>query len=343
MKNGLRVVVHPANYTPLVLVNLLYDVGSRDEDHNLTGFAHLFEHLMFEGSVNIAEFDKHLQHAGGENNAFTTNDFTNYYDSLPAQNLETALWLESDRMLGLDFSDVKLKIQKNVVVEEFNESYLNQPYGDTWMLIRPLVYQKHPYKWPVIGIEPSHIQDATLEDVRNFFRRFYHPANAILSIGGNVSPEKVFKLTEKWFGDIEAGIPVSRKLPVEPIQTKQRRLVVERKVPFSQIFLIFHMQGRLHESYYATDLLSDILSGGNSSRLYQSLVKERKLFSEVNAFITGSIDPGLFVVSGKLLQETTMKQAEEALWFELEKLLNELVTEYEIQKVKNKAEANQVF
>jgi len=343
LKNGLRVVVHTDNSTPLVLVNLLYDVGSRDEDPDRTGFAHLFEHLMFEGSIHVSAFDTHLQHAGGENNAFTTNDFTNYYESLPAQNIETAFWLESDRMLGLDFSEEKLTIQKNVVVEEFRESYLNQPYGDTWLLLRPLAYRQHPYLWPVIGKDPTHIQNTTLDDVRRFFRKFYHPANAILSVGGNISPERAFRLAEKWFGDIPAGVPLSRQMSTEPLQTAPRRLTVERKVPFSQIFMVFHTQGRLHPGYYATDLLSDVLSGGNSSRLYQSLVKERKLFSGVNAFITGSLDPGLFVISGKLLKGTSIKQAEEALWVELEKLKNDLVGEYEMQKVKNKAEASQVF
>jgi len=343
LKNGLRVVVHTDKTTPLVLVNLLYDVGSRDEDPDRTGFAHLFEHLMFEGSINIAGFDTHLQQAGGENNAFTSNDFTNYYESLPSQNIETAFWLESDRMLGLDFSEQKLTIQKNVVVEEFRESYLNQPYGDTWLLLRPLAYQKHPYLWPVIGKNPSHIQNATLDDVKRFFGTFYHPANAILSVGGNITPDKVFRLAEKWFGDIPPGSPVTRRVPSEPPQTDPRRLVVEREVPFGQIFIVFHTQGRLHPSFYATDLLSDVLSGGNSSRLFQALVKEQKLFSEVNAYITGSLDPGLFVVSGKLRKGTSMKKAEEALWKELEKLKVNPVGEHELQKVKNKAEATQIF
>ncbi|MBW6499033.1 MAG: insulinase family protein [Bacteroidales bacterium] len=341
--NGLRVIVHRDTSTPIAAVNVLYDVGARDEDPSRTGFAHLFEHLMFEGSLNIPDFDTRLQDAGGENNAFTTNDITNYYDTLPAQNLETAFWLESDRMLGLAFSEQKLEVQKNVVVEEFRQSYLNQPYGDVWMLLRPLTYQVHPYMWPTIGKDISHIREASLADVKHFFGRFYHPANAILSVSGNVEPDQVFRMAEKWFGDIPAGEPYLRNLPVEPAQTAQRRLRVEREVPFDQLFLAFHTSKRKDDTFYATDLLSDVLSNGSSSRLVQNLMKEKRMFSEVNAYITGSMDKGLFVVTGKLHEETSMEAAEQAFFDELRVLQNELVGDRELQKIKNKAEASHIF
>jgi zinc protease len=343
LANGLRVIVHRDISTPMAAVNVLYDVGARDEDPNRTGFAHLFEHLMFEGSVNIREFDTMLQDAGGENNAFTTNDITNYYDTLPAQNLETAFWLESDRMLGLAFSEEKLAVQKNVVIEEFRQSYLNQPYGDVWMLLRPLAYQKHPYKWPTIGKDISHIRDASLYDVRQFFRKYYHPGNAILTVSGNVEPDRVFRMAEKWFGEIPAGEPYFRRLPQEPAQSIQRRLKVEREVPFDQLFITFQTCGRGDNAFYATDLLSDVLSNGSSSRLVQHLVKEKRMVSEVNAYITGSLDQGLFVVTGKLHEETSMEDAEKAFFVEMETLVNEPVGERELQKIKNKAEASHIY
>ncbi|MDX9942695.1 MAG: pitrilysin family protein [Bacteroidales bacterium] len=343
LSNGLRVIVHRDSSTPLAAVNVLYDVGARDEDPQRTGFAHLFEHLMFEGSVHIPDFDTKLQDAGGENNAFTSNDLTNYYDTLPAQNLETAFWLESDRMLELAFSEEKLAVQKNVVIEEFRQSYLNQPYGDVWMLLRPLAYQQHPYMWPTIGKDISHIRDASLEEVKHFFRKFYHPGNAILTVTGNVKADEVFRLTEKWFGDIPGGEPYVRSLPQEPVQTSARRLAVERDVPFDQIFMAFPCYGRGEDEFYAADLLSDILSNGSSSRLVQRLVKGRRMFSEVNAYLTGNLDRGLFIVTGKLHEDTGMKDAEQAFQEELEALRKEKIGERELQKVKNKAEASHVY
>ena len=343
LKNGLRVIVHQDTSTPLAAVNVLYDVGARDEDPQRTGFAHLFEHLMFEGSLNIPDFDTRLQDAGGENNAFTTNDLTNYYETLPAQNLETAFWLESDRMLALAFSEEKLAVQKNVVIEEFKQSYLNQPYGDVWMLLRPLAYQRHPYMWPTIGKDISHIRDASLEEVKGFFRKFYHPGNAILTVAGNVKADEVFRLAEKWFGDISAGTTYFRDLPKEYIQTSPRRLEVERDVPFDQILMAFPCPGRGEAGFYSTDLLSDILSNGSSSRLVLRLVKGRRMFSEVNAYLTGNLDPGLFILSGKLHEETRMDDAEKAFWEELELLKKELVSERELQKVKNKVEASHIY
>lgn len=335
--------MHHDPTTPLAVVNLLYDVGARDEAPHRTGFAHLFEHLMFEGSQNIPEFDTMLQYAGGENNAFTTNDLTNYYISVPAQNLETAFWLESDRMMGLAFSEEKLKIQKNVVIEEFRQSYLNQPYGDVWMLLRSLAYQVHPYQWSTIGKNIDHIQQATLEEVKGFFDTFYHPGNVVLTIAGNVEPEEVFSLARKWFGDIPARIQPARELMHEPEQTTQRRLRVERDVPYHQLVMSFPSPARQHQDFYATDLLSDVLANGSSARLIQNLVKTRKLFIEINAYLSGSIDPGQFLITGKLTEGTSIEEAEKAIWEELDQLMQSSVGERELQKVKNKVEASQVF
>ncbi len=343
LANGLRVVVHRDNSTPMATFNLLYNVGSRDDGPDKTGFAHLLEHLMFEGSVNIPDFDTQIQNAGGENNAFTTNDLTNYYITVPAQNIETAFWLESDRMLGLALSNDKLAVQKNVVVEEFRQSYLNQPYGDVWLLLRPLVYTTHPYMWPTIGKDIQQIKDATLDDVNHFFKKFYHPANAILAVTGHIDPAHVFALAQKWFGDIPMGQPFVRNIEPEPVQYAQRRLSVVRPVPFGQIYIAFHTCGRANKEFYATDLLSDVLANGTSSRLIQRLVKDKRLFSQVNAYITGSIDNGLFVVTGTLLEETSMELAEVALFEELYKLRKETISKRELQKVKNKAEASHIF
>lgn len=343
LANGLRVLVHRDCSTPMATVNMLYNVGSRDEDPGKTGFAHLFEHLMFEGSVNIPDFDTQIQNAGGENNAFTTTDLTNYYITIPAQNLETAFWLESDRMLGLAFANDKLAVQKNVVVEEYRQSYLNQPYGDVWLLLRPLAYTTHPYRWPTIGKDIQHIKGATLDDVKLFFCKFYHPANAILSVTGHVDPDQVFALAQKWFGEIPSGQPTVRNIKPEPPQNAQRRLSVERAVPFGQIYIAFHTCGRADTEFFPTDLLSDVLSNGTSSRLIQRLVKEKRLFSRVNAYLTGSIDNGLFVVTGTLLRETSMEQAEMALFDQLRLLQNQPIGQRELQKIKNKAEASHIF
>lgn len=336
-------IFHRDPDTPMAAFNLLYDVGARDEDPGQTGFAHLFEHLMFEGSANIDGFDRHLQRAGGENNAFTTNDITNYYITLPAQNLETAFWLESDRMLGLAFSEEKLAIQKQVVAEEFMQSYLNQPYGDTWLLLRPLAYRVHPYRWATIGESIDHIRSADLQQVKDFFHTHYHPGNAILSVAGNLEAERVFGLAEKWFGNLSRQTPQQRNLPAEPLQTAERRLKVERDVPATQIYLAFHCRERGHPNFFATDLLSDLLANGESSRLVRKLVKEEKLFSEVNAYLTGSLDPGLFVVHAKLHDGLEVEKAEDALWKELQGLAMQEPGERELEKVKNKVEAAHTF
>ncbi len=343
LDNGLRVLVHSDTSTPMVAVNTLYNVGARDERPDKTGFAHLFEHLMFEGSIHVPRFDYALQRAGGENNAFTTNDITNYYLSLPAQNLETAFWLESDRMLGLDFSEQKLETQKNVVVEEYKQSYLNQPYGDAWLLIRPLAYEVHPYRWATIGKSIDHIKDATLPDVKDFFAAFYNPSNAILTVAGNVEASDVFELAEKWFGDIDSPPAYRRKLPEEPGQSGAKRKTVTRDVPQSQIYIVFHMCGRGHPDFHTTDLLSDILSNGESARLPARLVHEQRMFSDINAYISGNLDPGLFVITGKPHNHTDIEKAEEVLWKEALGLVNNVVDQRELQKVKNKVEATHTF
>jgi zinc protease len=343
LKNGLKVIVHKDESTPIVAFNLLYDVGARDENEEQTGFAHLFEHLMFGGSINIPNFDEPLQKVGGTNNAFTSNDITNYYITLPKDNLETAFWLESDRMLSLAFTEKSLEVQRSVVIEEFKQNYLNQPYGDVWLLLRPLAYHKHPYKWTTIGKEISHIENVSMEDVKSFFYKHYLPNNAILTVAGNIDLEEIKLLTKKWFEDIPSGNVPNRNLPKEPKQVEERRLKVERDVPANAIYKAYHMCNKTHRDYYATDLLSDILSLGKSSRLYISLVKEHKLFSEISAYISGSHDEGLLTVSGKLLNGVSFDDAENAILKELEKIKSDKVNENELNKVKNKIESTTQF
>src|SRR6186997_628037 len=336
LQNGLRVIVHQDTSTPMAVMNIMYDVGARDEEPERTGFAHLFEHLMFGGSVNIPNYDEPLQMAGGENNAYTTNDLTNYYIQLPAENLETAFWLESDRMLSLAFTDKSLDVQRKVVCEEFKEHYLTKPYGDVWHKMRELAYKVHPYRWMTIGKELSHIEMARLEDVKNFFFRYYRPVNAVLVVAGNVTVEKVKALPQKWFGDIPSGTPYKRNLPQEPEQLEERRLEIRSNVPLDALYKCWHMAGRLDRRYYIVDLLTDILSGGGSSRLYQSLVKEKQLFSNLECHHFGSTDNGLLCIEGKLVKGVSMDEAEKAIEAELDKMRNEPVSETELQKVKNK-------
>lgn len=343
LDNGLTVIVNEDKSSPFVAFNLLYNVGSKDESEHRTGFAHLFEHLMFEGSVNVPNFDDPLQRVGGENNAFTNTDITNYYITLPKENLETAFWLESDRMLGLNFSEEKLRIQKNVVIEEFKQRYLNKPYGDFWLMARPLVYKEHPYKWATIGKEIGHIENATLDEVKDFFYSHYAPNNAILAISGNVTVEEIKQLTEKWFGPIPTREIAKREYNLEPVQNQMRRLTVERKVPVDNLYLLYPMCGRNGDDFYATDLISDILSNGKSSRLYQSLYKEKKLFSEINAFITGEMDSGLFVVSGALSKGVSVEAAERGIEEEMMKLKEGFIFNHEMLKVKNKIESTIKF
>ena len=343
LDNGLRVLVHQDKSTPIVAFNLLYDVGARDEDPNRTGFAHLFEHLMFGGSIHIADYDEVVENAGGQNNAFTSNDITNYYVTLPKENIEHAFRLESDRMLSLAFTPKSLEVQRQVVIEEFKQNYLNQPYGDIHLLLRPLAYKKHPYQWPTIGKEISHIEEASMEDVKSFFYKHYAPNNAILVVAGDVDINQIKSLSEKWFGPIPKRNTVKRSLPKEPRQNEARTLKVERDVPVDVIYKAYHMCSRVHEDFFATDLISDILSRGNSSRLYKSLVKEQKLFSDIDAFVGGELDESLFYFAGKLNPGVTMEDAEAGIQSEIDKLCGTLVHENELQKVKNKAIAAHKF
>ncbi|MFN4285675.1 MAG: M16 family metallopeptidase [Lacibacter sp.] len=343
LANGLKVLVHEDASTPMAVVNVLYDVGARDEDPERTGFAHLFEHLMFGGSVNIPDYDEPLQRAGGENNAYTTNDLTNYYCQLPAPNLETAFWLESDRMLSLAFSEKSLDVQRKVVCEEFKEHYLNKPYGDAWHKMRELAYKVHPYRWMTIGKELKHIEEAQLADVKNFFFKHYTPCNAILVVAGAVKTDTIRALAEKWFGPIPAGTRYVRQLPQEPEQTEARRLEVEADVPLDALYKTWHMASRMERGYYVADVITDILGGGASSRLYQRLVKEQQLFSNIDCYHFGSLDAGLLTIEGKLVKGVTPEAGEAAVEAELQQLMQEAVPEKELQKVINKTESTILF
>ncbi len=343
LANGLTVVVNRDRSSKLAAVNLLYKVGARNENPARTGFAHLFEHLMFRGTREVPDFDTPVQMAAGENNAFTNNDYTDFYMTLPKDNVETALWLESDRMTGLDISPQNLEIEKRVVIEEYKQRYLNQPYGDMQMLLRALAYRVHPYRWATIGLAPEHIAEASLEEVRAFYRRYYHPSNAILSISADIDEERMIALAEKWFSAIEDTPRPADPIPQEPPQTEPRRLEVERNVPATMITQAYHMGSRLSDDFFLGDLTTDLLAGGESSRLYQHLVKEQKLFANVNAYVSGELDPGLFVLTGQLLPGTTVEEAEEALQREVERLQTEKADPRELEKIKNKFEANTLF
>jgi len=339
LDNGLKVLVHQDTSTPMAVVNVLYNVGAKDEDPAKTGFAHLFEHLMFGGSVNIPVYDEPLQRAGGENNAYTTNDLTNYYCQIPSENIETAFWLESDRMLSLAFSKKSLEVQRKVVCEEFKEHYINKPYGDAWHKMRSLAYTQHPYRWMTIGASLAHVEDATIEDVKDFFFQFYRPNNAILVVTGNVETEQVKKLAEKWFGPIEAGKAYLRNLPKEPVQEKSRSMDVRADVPLDMLMMTWHMGGRFDEGYHATDLITEVLGGGTSARLYEQLIKVKQIFSSIDCYHFGTVDPGLLVIEGKLVKGISMAVAEKAVLEEIEKIKNEILDAKEVQKVINKTES----
>lgn len=344
----MKVILHRDDTTPLVTVNLLYQVGSRNERADRTGFAHLFEHLMFGGTKRFPDYDLEVDAMGGEGNAFTNNDYTNYYLTIPAQHLEQALTLEADRMRGeWDIEDNHwnvLDVQQKVVTEEYNQRYMNQPYGDVWMLLRPLCYKTHPYRWCTIGANIKHVQEATLDDVRSFFNQYYKPNNAILAIAGNIDEQAAFAMVERLFGDIRPDNEKSTTaLPKEQEQTEARRLEVERDVPNNAIYKAWRMCDHQSADYYVYDMISDILSNGHSSRMYQHLVQEQQLFTEINAYITGELDEGLFVVSGRLCDNTTFEQAERAIDEEIERLQHELVSAHEVEKVANKYENTFVY
>lgn len=343
LSNGLRIILHHDPSTPMVVINTLYDVGARDESPEKTGFAHLFEHLMFGGSVNIPDFDGPLQNAGGESNAFTSNDITNYYNVLPKENLETALWLESDRMLSLAFTTKSLEVQRNVVIEEFKQRYLNQPYGDVWLQLRPLAYTQHPYQWATIGKELAHIEQATMEDVKDFFRKHYHPGNANVCIGGNFDKSEVLRLLEDYFGSIPAGEKVQRSLPFEPKQEEYRSKTIDRKVPADAFYYAFKMPNRTHEFYYTADVLSDAIGREKSSPLYVKLKKELELVTDISAFITGNIDEGLLIISGKLATGKTFEELEDELWKVLSSFLENAIEDEDMMKLLNKIRTSKEF
>ena len=343
LDNGLKIYVHEDFSTPMAAVNILYNVGSRDEDEERTGFAHLFEHLMFGGSKNIPNYDIPVQTVGGENNAFTSPDITNYYITLPADNVETAFWLESDRMLSLSFDPNVLEVQRKVVIEEFKQRYLNQPYGDMWLKLRPLAYQKHPYRWATIGKDIEHIERATMEDVQDFFFRFYRPNNAVMVVAGAVKLEQIKQLAKKWFAGIPAGAPYVRNISKEPKQTEARHLETSAAVPLNSLIKVFHMPGRYEDQFYASDLLSDILGRGKSSRLYQALLKDKPLFNSISASTTSSLDPGLLLIKGNLNPGVTLEEADDAVKDLLSKIVATGATDEEVTKVKNQTEATLAF
>ncbi|GAB3991068.1 pitrilysin family protein [Spirosoma daeguense] len=343
LDNGLRVFVHEDATTPIAAVNILYNVGSRDEDPAKTGFAHLFEHLMFGGSKHIPSYDEPLQKVGGENNAFTSPDITNYYITLPAANLETAFWLESDRMLSLSFDPKTLDVQQKVVIEEFKQRYLNQPYGDVWLKLRPLAYQQHPYRWATIGKDISHIEDATLDDVKSFFFKYYLPNNAILVVAGNVTVEQIKQLCAKWFSPIPAGDPYVRQLPSEPVQQEARKLEMSANVPLNGLYKAYHMPGRFDPDFHKVDLLSDLLGRSKSSRLYQKLLRDNPIFSSINCYITASIDPGLLVIQGMLNNDVSLEEADAAVEALVQEFIDSPISDEELAKVKNQAEATLAF
>jgi predicted Zn-dependent peptidase len=343
LENGLKVLVHEDNSSPLVAMNILYDVGSKDEEPEMTGLAHLFEHLMFGGSVNIPDFDKPLQMVGGENNAFTNNDITNYYLTVPAENIETAFWLESDRMLGLNFSQKNLDIQKNVVIEEFNQRYLNQPYGDAILKLRPLAYKVHPYRWPAIGMDINHVAGVSLENIQEFFYSHYAPNNAIIAISGKITLDDAAKLTTRWFGPIPFRKVTRRKLPAEPIQDEKRNITIEKDVPSDALYKVWHIGPRNNSDFHTLDLITDLLAGGESGRLHTKLVRDKKMFSEINAYITSDIDPGLVILQGKLMKGIDIQNADEAVNEVVSRLQENNNLEDEMEKVMNKFESSTVF
>ena len=343
LANGLEVVANRDSSSRMAAINILYKVGARNENPHRTGLAHLFEHLMFRGTHLVPDFDTPVQMACGENNAFTNNDYTDFYITLPKDNIETAMWLESDRMTGLNLSAQACEIEKRVVIEEFRQRYLNQPYGDVSMLMREMAYTTHPYRWATIGLKPEHIAEASLEEIHSFYRNFYHPSNAILTVSGDIAPEQVFELAHKWFGSIADTPYTANPIPREPVQTEPRRMEVEREVPATTIVIAFHMGNRLSHDFFLGDLTSDLLAGGDSARLYEHLIKNKQLFTSVNAYISGDVDEGLFTFTAQLLPTTSEQAAEEALWEEIGLLQSGNISDYELEKVKNKFEANTLF
>lgn len=344
LANGLRVILHRDDSTPMAAVSVTYDVGSRDERADKTGFAHLFEHLMFAGSENAHDFDEPMQLAGGDNNAFTNNDLTCFYESVPIENLETALWLEADRMAGLKIDQKSLNVQRKVVVEEFKETTLNEPYGDAWHHLSAMHYQKHPYRWPVIGLEPAHIEKAKRADVADFFKKHYVPNNAVLAVAGPIDPSATLLLVEKYFGDIPRSEVPKRDLPVEPPKGGfEQKIIDDGKSPVDAVYLAFRVPGRVEPGFYAVDLLTDVLANGTSSRLFRRLLKENPVFSSIDAYLTASADPGLLVIEGKMSKGFSIDAGLAAIWNELNLLKNEPIPEAELLKIRHRFESTVVF
>lgn len=343
LQNGLTVLMHEDKNTPIASISVLYKVGSRDEHPEKTGFAHLFEHLMFGGSINIPDYDGVMQRAGGENNAYTNHDYTHFFTTLPAINIETALWLESDRMLELMLQKEVLDVQKKVVVEEFYETCLNLPYGDVWHELSALNYEKHPYKWPTIGVHPSHIEKANLTDVKKFYNKYYHPGNAILVIAGPIAIKRMKELAMKWFNDIPSGKTIKKKYSLEPPKKEARHKQSQADVPVDAIYMTFPCPGRADKAFYAVDLLSDIFSNGPSSRLIHRLTRENKYFNQIDCYVTGDFDPGLIVFEGRPTEKISLQDAEEIICNEINDLKNQLIESAELQKWKNKAESTLVL
>ncbi len=337
--NGLRLIVHEDHSTPLASCNVVFNVGSRDEQAELTGMAHLFEHFMFTGSKNIPDYDAQLQQVGAINNAYTTQDITHYYITLPAVNIEQALWLESDRMLELAFQQEKLDIQKHVVIEEFKENFLNRPYGDIWMLFNGFYYQKHPYQWLPIGKEISHIEKVCMNDMKAFFFRYYRPNNAVLTIAGNVYFEQIVPLVEKWFGDIPSGPEIKKHYPQEIKQSGKRMIEFKKDVPADMLFKGWPTCGRLANDFYAYDMLSDLFGSGQSSYLYQKFVMEDAVFTDISAYITGTLDPGVFIIGGRPAEGVSIEEADKRLSDYIYQLSTNCINTHDLQKVKNRVES----
>lgn len=343
LENGLRLIHHYDATTQMVALNFLYDVGSRDETPGQTGIAHLFEHLMFGGSEHIPDFDTPLQVAGGESNAWTSDDITNFYDIIPAHNIETAFWLESDRLNKLAFSQKSLEAQKNVVIEEFKQRCLNVPYGDVAHIIRANAFHKHTYRWPVIGEKVEDIENVTLDTVRNFFYSHYAPNNVILCVSGNIHFDRAVELAEKWMSHIPKRDIKQRTIQPEPKQVAQRCVELHREVPQDMIVKAYHMCGRLDTEYHASDIISDILANGNSARFFQNVLMKTEFFTDLDASIWGSIDPGLMVVKGRLRPGVSFDEANEIVDNELNRLATDGVTQYEVDKFVNKYESKECF
>lgn len=345
LPNGLRIVHNYDSATAMVALNVMYDVGARDENPELTGLAHLFEHLMFGGSVNIPDFDGAIENAGGMNNAWTSNDYTNFYDIVPAHNAETAFWVESDRMLALAFSDKALEVQRHVVIEEFKQTCLNRPYGDMSHHLRAMLYKVHPYRYPVIGKEISHIEKVTQDDVREFFYSHYAPNNAVLSVSGSITFEETIRLAEKWFGPIPRREISPRNYQPEPKQTEERWAEASGNVPQVAVVRAFKMPAYGEKNYIECDIITDLLASGRSSRFYRNLLMKTGLFTEVDASIIGSDEPGFMMVNAKLTgdDDASVEKSIEAMMGEAQKLIDGDVSEYELTRTINRFESNFLF